>query len=555
MNGRSLWALSIVGLLGCGGSGGGGCNGPVRESGLNVDPAWEPAEQGVTYTMAGSQLDALGSGGRITMQTLQGVINRDAPRMFLAIDSGDAHDSEFLDLLTREHGMTAQAEQDALWYLWAFSDDIDGYVLFQNTNKESVSAAVSLAGSLNAIAVDQLSQDIFRFVEEELQLPQLADVRDYTDADLIADPLFGDLAPGLQMMESFSGPEAAPRDFAVSLGIPVMYADVRDATFPGVYGDVWAGLPSGTPVYGWGVPLGGDPQPLVEELSKLDLGLVPTGNANNLSVYAHYPLPGDLAQIHDGSLPDLDNRHVVAFVMSGGENLGTLMGRITNQEVGNFKPAESYPVGWTIGPAVADYAGPVAQWIYEQSGGDNWFLMGASGSTLAYPSLITNRTAWVDDTLADMARMDHRVLVATDLVDAFTADPYEDILASDQVDAVFFAPAEVDPDAWGVETVLWAHDKPIVPMWPLGFDPEVEKTLDIVDQVAVDIAERASADLASASGYTLVYVNTDKTRLSDLAALEDELAAAEDDLGLSFRFEVVRPDELLLALKGNLTAE
>jgi hypothetical protein len=530
------------------------CSKPV-DSGIAPSDEWLPAVEGVTYTLSGSQLDSLGNGGRITMQTVQGIVNRDAPNMFLAIDSGDTHDSEWLDLLSREYALDGQAEQDVTWYLWAFKNKFDGYILFRNTNKASVNAAVTLSGALNAMAIDQFDQDLFKFMEEELQLPQLVDVRDWTDQDLLDSPEFAQAQAGLVMMEYFSGPEAAPRDFAVSKGLPVVYADVRDAEFPGIYESVWAGLSEGAEVYGWGVPLGGDPDPLVRELAARQLRLVPTGNANNLSVYAHFPFEGDLVQIKDADPPNVDQRHVVAFVMSGGENLGTLLGRLTNEEVGNFKPVDSYPIGWTMTDAVRSYAGPIAEWLYTQSGGDNWFLMGASGPYLAYPSLINNHDAWTQQTIDAMALMDHRVLQVTDDVDALSIDPYTELLASSQVDAVFWAPSDLEETDFVPESLLWSGGKPLVPMYPLGFDPDVEKTLDVVDQFAADLAERATDDLTTFEGYSLVYVNAEKTRLTDLEELESELEAQADELGLSFQFEVVRPDELLTILMDNVAAE
>ena len=76
--GVSAIALLCVGLMSS------ACRPDVADETSVIDSSYKPAAVGIMYSMSGTQLDALGKGGRITMQTLQGVVNRDSPSIFLA---------------------------------------------------------------------------------------------------------------------------------------------------------------------------------------------------------------------------------------------------------------------------------------------------------------------------------------------------------------------------------------------------------------------------------------------------------------------------------------
>lgn len=535
-----------------------GCKGTPQDTSITPTDECLDAEPGVVYTLSGTQLDALGKGGRITMQTLQGIVNREQPSMFMAIDSGDSHDSQYLDLLSREYGLVAEPEQDELCYLYKFRDQIEGYVLFQNTQQSSANAAVTVAAATNAIAIDLLNQDMFKYVEEELALEQIADVREWDAKATLESSYMAQMGPGMVMQEYFSGPEAAPRDFAVSRRIPSFFEDTRDAGFPDLYADVWARLGPGDPVYGWSVADLEGQNELVGALAGFDLSLKPTGTANNLSVFQHYALRDKEAIVQPEMDPppeDLDDLHLVAFVMGGGQNLGQVMGRMTNEGIGHFVPVDSYPVGWTLSAMVLDLAPPVAEWMYSQAGGDNWFLMAPGGEQFTYPSLLADRSGWAERTAAEMQRMDQRVLAVLDRESAWGTEPLQEILGQDQVDAVFWAPAEGEPDEWEASELLWSNGKPIVPMLPVGFDPDVPNTLAELEDFIPQVVDRADDDLSDITGYTLIYADLDGTRLADFATIEAELEAQEEELDLDFRFEVLRPDQLLTVLRENIPAE
>lgn len=511
-----------------------------------LDDSYQPAEDGVIYAMSGTELDLLGKGGRLTMQSLQGTVNRQEPRIFLAIDSGESHDSDWLEYLSHNSDMGTAPEQDGLWYLWAFQDQYDGYILFQNTNRESANVAMSLAGILNAVVVDQLSQTELKLMDEELGIPQLEDVRTWTEADLITSEYWPQFNNGMVMQEPFSGPETAPRDFGVTRGLPFFFDDPRDDASLPHYNHAWAQT-SGD-VYGWAYVDDDHSQDLfVEPLTAAGRTLTPTDKANNLSVYQHFSLDADLAQIGMPELPeDLEDKHVIAFVMSDGDQLGAVMGRMTNPEVGNFSPTSSYPTGWTLSPSVLDLAPPVAESIYNDATDDDFMVLAASGPALLYPSQWPDLEAWTEETVAAAAALDTTIVQVLDDPDTFGDETLDALANEPSIGAVFFAPTT---EVMDTSSFHWVGDTPIIPMRKLGFDNDLEKTADIIDEWSEDLIEIVDTDLTSGTGYTLVYANLWKTRLTDFEGIEDELEGLVEELELDFDFEFVRPDQLVAIAK------
>ena len=489
--------------------------------------------------MSGTQLDALGKGGRITMQTLQGIVNRATPRVFLAIDSGDTHDSTWLDVLSRQYDVEVEANQDYFWYLWAFQDQFDGYILFENTNRDSANVAVSLAGVLNAVAIDKLSHDSLKAVDEELGLPQLLDVSDWSEQDLISSEYWSKFSDGMVMQEAFSGPETAPRDYGVSQRLPFFWDDSRDDPSLNHYQAVMDQMGSDAVVNGWAYTDYDEygPEHFVNQATVRGLGVVGTEKANNLSVLAHFPAKKPMSQSLTIDLPVEQAIHTFAFVMSDGEQIGSVMGRMSNQSYGHFDQVNSYPIAWTVSPALYDYAGPVAQWLYDNASSDDLLIAAASGAGLRYPSQWGGATDWSEGAANAMAKMGLRIATVADVSAGFDVDILSPMLAEEQVDGIFFT--AVQSDSQQTREILWHNDEPIIPTRRLGFSDE--KTIDEIENwVAELVKEGMVEDVTSDDGYTLVYVNTWSTRLADLEVLEAQLEKSE--VG---NFQVVRPDILL----------
>lgn len=541
--GSSALVLLVVGLMS------GACRPDVEDDTSVIDSSYKPAENDVIYSMSGSQLDALGKGGRITMQTLQGIVNRDAPQIFLAIDSGDTHDSNWLDTLSRNYDVEVEANQDYFWYLWAFQSKLDGYILFQNTNRESANVAVSLAGILNAVAIDKLSQDSLKAVDQELGLAQLVDVSEWTEQDLLNSKYWADFADGMVMQESFSGPETAPRDFGVSKRMPFFWDDSRDDESLHFYQTVMDKLGSDAVVNGWGYADYDDygPEQFVNQASGRGLSVIGTERANNLSVLAHFPAKKALSQSLAVELPVETAVHTIAFVMSDGEQLGATMGRMTNQSFGHFDQVNSYPVGWTVSPGLYDYAAPVASWMYENASVDDLFIAAASGAGLRYPSMWSKDSVWTEGAANGMAKMGLTIATVADTSAGFNADLLGPLLDEAQVEGVFFT--SVQSDELQTREILWHGGEPIIPTRKLGFSDI--KTIDEIDAWVLDLAKEGLVeDVTSDEGYTLVYVNLWTTRLADLEALENLLEKSK--VG---NFQVVRPDVLMGLVIENVPHE
>jgi hypothetical protein len=515
------------------------CTPQVDTSETLIDTSYQPAQDGVVYAISGPQLDGLGKGGRITMQTLQGVLNQTEPRVFITIDAGESHDSDWLDVLVRQHGLEVEANQDYLWYLWAFHDQFDGYILFNNLNRESANVAVSLAGVLNAVAIDQLDQDGHKAVDDELGMTQLLDVSEWTESDLIDSKYWELFSEGAVMQEHFSGPEMAPRDYGVFHQLPFFWDDQRDDEKLELTQYYIDNLPMGAPIFGWSYSNYEEygPENFVSLLSSSDLSVTPTDSANNLSVFAHF---SDVAFTpHEPAVeePQEVGLHTIAFVMSDGEDLGSLMGRATNPHNGFFTPDDSFPVGWTVSPQLYKLASPIYKWLHDNATEDDMFVGAASGSGLLYPSLWSDKKAWAQKTVEDMALVGNRIATVVDYESGFNQENLGLLLEDDQVDAVFFS--ALQSDNFSTRQVLWSNGKPIIPMRRLGFS-DIRTADEIGGWVQQLLAGGLNVGSSGNDGYTLVYANLANTRLSDFQLILDALPGPVADA-----IQVVRPDTLV----------
>jgi hypothetical protein len=175
--------------------------------------------------------------------------------------------------------------------------------------------------------------------------------------------------------------------------------------------------------------------------------------------------------------------------------------------------------------------------MHDNASEHDMFMGAASGGGLLYPSIWSDKKAWVEDTVDGMKTVGHRIATVVDYESGYSVDNLGQLLDDDQVDAILFS--AVQSSDFETRQMLWHNDKPIIPMRRLGFSDI--RTADEVDSFVEELMGGGlSIGSLSSNGYTMIYANLATTRLSDLQAVEDALNAA----GFG-AFQVVRPDTLI----------
>ncbi len=495
------------------------------------------------YVMDVATLRGLTFGAQVTFQSLQGIVNREAPpQIFLRVEDGERHDGDWLQWLAQGYGVSYVPQNDLAWYLATFRDRLQGYVLFDSRQPDSVNVALSVAGVLDAIAVDVRDDWLVRGVEK-LGLTRLLDVRDRDYEWLRQSEYWARLdKDGIVQLHPLAGLPNL-RDFGVARRMAFFFNDTpRDPDFQ-LMRRMIADLNPGAEIYGWGYTDKQYPESgFVGTATVAGLGTIPADQAGNLSVYMHYPPREPLRRPPMPTLPTETNVHYVTFIVSDGDNVQVILNKFAHPAHDLYASAKrgQVPIGWTLPPALARVAPPILEWIYRQATPNDDFLAGPAGWAYVYPSVWPDRATLGARTASWMALADMRALVSLDINQGgigFNADVMRAFTAQSNIDGLFFSAYDWSDPPPG--SMLWVDGKPVFAMERLGYvKPARQEIAALADRI-----NARPRDATSPAGYTAVYAHIWGTTVSDLVALADRL-------GPDVR--VVRPDVFLALASRNI---
>lgn len=498
------------------------------------------AEEGVVYVVPQDAMLEVDRGARVTLETLQGLLNRDGPRLFFRTDDGDQHDSTWQEALAAD-GLVFTEESEPLWYLAAFRDEVKGYVLFDSTKRASVTIAVTMAGLSNAVAIDIGSVDAHRFVVEN-EWSRLADVSDWTTDELIADASWETRDPSaLVYQEEFSGPYAHPLDLGVARKYAFTYEDPREDPELAPVVAMLGQLDDDAIVYGWGYADANVPETeFVEVLSGAGFGISRSEQANNLSVLSAYPFTGSLAPASVPAAPEDRDHHYVAIVVVHGGTPNGVVNRLTDPEVGLWASPDrgQVPVAWAVDPAVADVAPYALAHLAATATDNDLFVAAPSGHGYLFPSRLPDRDAWAARVAERIAALGLSHVVVADRTDTqpngWSLDVLEPLLAEPAVRGVVFLAAGGNSPEVG--DVHWQEQTPALPATLWGFDGPAG---DSVASLATTLAGR-TRDSTRMDGYTLIVADAQRTTYANIRELAASLDPAVEIVRADVLFEMVK---------------
>jgi hypothetical protein len=504
------------------------------------------------YVLSAQTLVKLKPSEIITIRAIQGLVNRDAPTIFILLTYGAVHDQDWLSVLTRTYKARVIDKPDSTrhidqlsWYVKEFRSHFAGYVLFDAASAAaggpSTDLAISLAGVLNAIPIDRNNSSLIQ-VAKSAGLKQLEDVsnRDYDWLmsssywpKFNRDAIYFNQPSGLQ-------PGA---DYAVARRMAAFWDDVRNDPQMATMAKMLSSQRPGGIVFGWGYT---DDQ----HREDIFVGMASRFTQSvldpppNLSVYMHYPLQQALKNLAPPARPTNTNAHYVAFLYSDGDNPKVIFNELTKP--GNDRYASPFrgkiPIGWTLPPTIPELAGPVVNQIYVMATPADVFLSGPSGYGYAFPSLIPQKQIFAAQTQEAMVRLGlHDVLVLdTNGATGFTHAALDPLTAQPNVASVFFTAFNgVNQPRLG--SVLWSNGKPVLPTATL--DRKSGEGAGAMVARAASGLNSLPKDATSPAGYTVVYVDFWSVSMTDLHNLMSSLDP---------NVVVVRPDVLAAMAQANI---
>lgn len=361
---------------------------------------------------------------QLLLTSLQGIVNRTQPRIFLISDGSDRF---WLQQMQAQGDTDAPIEvADPLSLVATFRASINGAVVPDPKVYVSPNVAVSIAG-LNdlVVATPALAAQLRLPIKSDLRgrFKSNADALRYTRMMLMPrlnpylsicldPPLLGNgsldqiiAAKGLAFW--ITGPKQQDMP---SADMNAELAEIKE---------IFARQPLNSVVRGFwwhGHGVGLDEAAGVALGSRFGKVTVVSDYVRNFSVLSGVP-KAELKQKPQAPAPKLDPSKVyIAFTMSDGDNVSTWFGFFRKYFEDPLHG--TIPIGWGMAPGLLDVAPTLAQWYYDRATPNDEFICDVSGAAYIYPpdwaTALHDRPAamrsFYDWTQRDMGRMDMKTI-------------------------------------------------------------------------------------------------------------------------------------------------
>jgi hypothetical protein len=472
---------------------------------------------------------------QFAVATLQGVLGRTTPMLFGNESAPGSSSPLWLQELETSWGVKADVLPSTNLFATIVQRSVaflpDGYVLANLSNPDSVSAAASALGILDAIAVDYADVGVI----QSLHLPQAWDATSATTLDAIA--------RWNNTKAAFSSRVAVIQDptklcclwdAAAMMRAPVWWSTtlLDNAT-----STVLNSLQKQSAVLGWGTSEFG----LVSAATSRGSWVNAADWAKNIGTLAGYPTAGNVEQPNSSPPPQPatpPQRHTISFLMSDGDNLQWLLNSFaTGSNWWGSSVRGSVPMGWTLSPALAELAPPAISYLYRTAtvrdgpgSACDVFVSGPSGAGYAYPDLMDTGDqlqAFANSTRDAAVRAGHKIV---------------NVLGHVYAEPAARAMAAAVPDGG----IIWYNFDPYdalkgnltffdgVPV--IGSRYMLWKGFDTPQSIIQDVL-KLPADPTTSDGYTIVVVNAWSSSMDQVAQVVQGLQGHPVD--------VVCPDELI----------
>jgi len=463
---------------------------------------------------------------RVLIATLQGVVARQSSRQ-IYIDAGSGYTLWYRHLNTA-YGIPYSVVSSPWSLLSQFKGLVSGYVLYDlASNANSVNAATSLCGPLNAIAVDVSIENSVRSLGITNRLADLRTVDEGWVWTYYNNQLSRNLV--IEQKESISD---NLRDYAALAGAFTFFAGNSPfRTF------IMGQMDPDASCLGWGDASQGE-NVFVGDGSSKGVCTVAADWALDLSTLSSVRDPG-ISQRTYANVSSETNVHYVTFVVTDGDNvqwnLGGFPGYFNNRARGTFN------MGWALSPALADLAPSVLRWYFDNSSngpGRDFFVAGPSGAGYFYPSLYppSDLDLHVQRLNDFMIRADLNIAQILDFNSFGRLDLWNKYLSQPNVNALFYL--EYAPYNGAHGAVLFsANGNPIIGARDLLWSG-LEDEASLADNI-----NSYPRDPASPNGYTLVSVHVWSKNLGNVQQVVTNLAPD---------VRVVTPDAFVKLIRANV---
>jgi hypothetical protein len=321
----------------------------------------------------------------ITFVTLEGLINRSKPRIYvLAPSREDPH------LWPAEMMLKLRPVADPYLLFLKYRREIAGLVIYDPAMPDTINLATTIAGIKGGVVASpteaaKLSTGLYN-------LPTLVDLRmnKFSSADAVYQYAYTNywLQPGAEhrlLIGLPPGPSGL-RDYAIATKAIVVWLDagsVNDPMQKTLLDSFYQSMNAGSSYVGW------FPSEVsgVRETSTYGIATFAADLAQNLTVLG----AGSHTIRHRPPLspyPVLQNKIYVSLFMSDGDNIQIDQHLLPQKWADPLRG--SVPIGWTIDPALVDMAPAILNYYWRTASHNDELVAGPSGAGYVYPDRMSD---------------------------------------------------------------------------------------------------------------------------------------------------------------------
>jgi hypothetical protein len=358
---------------------------PLRAAAAGSTVSWPPG-QALPRFAAPQSLDVVdmaspscgcSSDDALMLSTLQGVVNRTLPRVYV-LQFGDetpASSDRWLNGSGVPYAVTTESA-----VITKYRSEIAGVIEYDPNVPDTVNVATAMAGLQGAVAA---SPGLAATLNSQYGLPILADLGAYhfgSGYDAYAWAL-GNVWPQTthRMLTAVPGaPSSLLRDYAVANQAMVVWLDPTNPQQAGLLDAYLNGMPPNSPYLGWFPNNGGNggEQAGVAQLSRHAVYTVAADLFANMTVYSGIAAPSTPPP--NAPVPPLESRIYVTLTITDGDNLQYAQHAM--RAMWEDPNRGAVPLNWSTQPLLVDAAPSILHYYQSTASGNDWLTGGPSGA-------------------------------------------------------------------------------------------------------------------------------------------------------------------------------
>lgn len=367
--------------------------------------SWPESQILPSFSAPSTNLDfidlmTLTSGEQNLFVTLQGIINKQEPRIYIhQIRDNKQNEGKYTWLNDLSLGYTEVGDPYSL--IMKYKSEITGIIVYDENQPDTINLATSIGSLEDAIICSEA--EVAKLTAAPYNLPIIKDLRDMFNSRLeVYKYLYNNYWSQLshRAIAIYNcGPtvhngieHGFNRDYAVALQIACVWLDPEDTKENALLLNFFKDMPVNSPILGWWAA----EKPMVTRGSEYGLPVLCTDWGTNFTVFGG--MPRELKNVPRlPQAPTLENKIYVAVIMSDGDNV--MFSQHRQRVLWDDPSRGKMPLTWTMTPSgYRDVLPAIANYYYRTATTNDSFIAGPSGACYTYPNF------WPTDKLVEYSK-------------------------------------------------------------------------------------------------------------------------------------------------------